>query len=248
MSCFHIGDQGPTLYLIVNEFRAFTDHSSLSKLLGAKDPSGKTARWRMRPSEFTGIKVLYRPGQWNSISDMLSQLDKELPETQAGDLEPLDIRGDILIEEGDEGEVLNYFSTYDSDEEQGDLILDERCIAHDQVLCAMAHEKKLEAEMEQLPSVVAHEELVIEQGKDQLCKMIRARVENVERIYPTRQLMMRKIKHIAVPASLAQNILKLYYHTPMGAHLGKASFIVRCGNTTIGLRCRSIVTASRATA
>lgn len=77
------------------------------------------------------------------------------------------------------------------------------------------------------------EELVIEQGKDQFCKMIRARVEYGEKL-PYRVthdgLLLRmspKFKQVVVPASLSQRILKLAHHTPVGAHLGVGSFTTR---------------------
>lgn len=51
------------------------------------------------------MEVLYKPSQWNNISDMLPRLDTNSPAVKAGDIEPevfsCDIRGDMLkVDEG----------------------------------------------------------------------------------------------------------------------------------------------------
>lgn len=160
-------------YLIGNDLRVFTDQSSQSWLLGAKDPSGKIAIWKLFLSEFTGMEILYKPGQWNSTSDMFSRIYTESRDAQARYLEPavfsLNNRGGIF-REGEEGVALHYFSTCDSDGREEDLIFDESCIARDKLLCTTTDLLNLEDEVEQLSSVMPHEEIVIEQGKNEFFK------------------------------------------------------------------------------
>lgn len=81
-------------------FQGLHRQSSLPWLLRVTGPSARIARWKLRLSEFDGMQVLYKPGTWKSISDMLSRLETESPAISAEDIEPavfsVYVSGDIL--------------------------------------------------------------------------------------------------------------------------------------------------------
>ena len=66
-----------------NEFTIVTDHQPLMYLKTSRTPTKKQLRWRGFIGQFR-TKAVYRPGQWNYLADVLSQLyteDKTYPHT-----------------------------------------------------------------------------------------------------------------------------------------------------------------------
>uniref|UniRef100_A0A3B5AYR2 Reverse transcriptase RNase H-like domain-containing protein n=1 Tax=Stegastes partitus TaxID=144197 RepID=A0A3B5AYR2_9TELE len=50
----------------------FTDHSSLKWLMSRPNPSGRLARWSLRPQDFE-FSIVHKPGERNKVPDALSQ-------------------------------------------------------------------------------------------------------------------------------------------------------------------------------
>ena len=55
-------------YLEGTRFVDRTDHGALKWLMNPKDPSGRLARWALRPQEFE-FEVQYKPGSSHALAD-----------------------------------------------------------------------------------------------------------------------------------------------------------------------------------